>query len=218
MRGASETMSNEQKVGPGRKYVNVPPQQQYVNQPSETGHIGGFGGQAMTSSAVKSGVSAGKVFAIMASIIAVTAIVIVIVTVVIPDKAEPFDAIERFETSYNALDYNGLLECIDPRVTKAMGSIASAFSGALGFELDSELIESIMPIAGDYLSEYANEYWDEAGESMSLKITEISTEMNGDNKATVHCRVNFTSSYGNETTEETIKTVKVDGKWYLAAF
>jgi hypothetical protein len=155
---------------------------------------------------------------ILIPVAAALAVVIVVMIAVRPEPS-PMDPIMKFEKAYNELDYVKMIECVDPRATDVMLNLSGAVGSLLGIDVNTNLIKSIMPLAGDYLSGYAKDYWEERGISMSMRVTEISTEMIRDDKAAVTCQIEFESSDGSyEVVEETIKTVEIDGKWYIALF
>jgi hypothetical protein len=132
---------------------------------------------------------------------------------------EPFSAVERFEKAFNELDYNGLMDSMDPRVVDTMMDVSASLGETFGIDISSDVLRSVMPLIADYLSSYAADYWEDAGISMTMTATELSTEMVRDDKAKIVCRIEISSSDGaTEVIEETINTVKVDGKWYIALF
>jgi hypothetical protein len=165
-----------------------------------------------------SGVIAKVVIFAVIAVVAVAAIVFV-PKILAKASPKPFDAIERFEKAYNELDYTGLIECVDPRVVNLASELGASISSALGGDGDSALAKDMLPLLGDYLSSYAGEYWGDKGVTMTMEITEISTDMVRDDKAKVKCTIKVTSSDGDEKeSEETINTVMVDDKWYIALF
>jgi outer membrane lipoprotein-sorting protein len=130
-------------------------------------------------------------------------------------QSQPFDTVEKFTKAYNELDYNGLMECYDPRIMETVQGIAGGIGSMLGAP-DISNSDAANSLVADLLSEYAVDYWDEAGVTCEMTAKEISTELNGDNKAKVTVEFHFTASTGeNDTWQETLSMVKNDKEWYI---
>jgi hypothetical protein len=132
-------------------------------------------------------------------------------------QPKPFDTVKKFADAYNRLDYNALVECMDPRITEMLTGIMGAFGGAVtgvdGFE---DMAESLTPLMGDLMGNYATQYWDEQGVTCTMSVREISTVMNGDDSAKVTAE--FTTEWSNgqkQTWQETMSMIRIDGVWYI---
>lgn len=132
-------------------------------------------------------------------------------------SSKPFDTVKKFADAYNNLDYNKLIECYDPRITQTINGAASGlgdFLGLPGSGQDSAAAAS--SLMEDLMSGYAKQYWDERGYNSTMSVKEVSTEMDGDDKARV--TVQFTVEVSNgerQTWQETLSMVKTDGTWYI---
>ena len=129
-------------------------------------------------------------------------------------QSTPFSTAEKYAKAYNELDYNGLIECLDPRITKTIESIAGGAAALLGGSTASSDTNSLI---GDLMSDYASQYWDEKDVTATMTVKEISTEMTGDNKAKMTAEFTVVTSTGSEETwQETWSMIKDDGKWYIS--
>lgn len=126
------------------------------------------------------------------------------------DKAQlPEDTIEEFETAYNAMDFNAMLECLDEStassLTAGMDIFLGITEGLIGFDfgVDAETLINAMPlmqtIFGDYID--YNEY-----PQIDLVVAE--TYIKGE-QATVH----IMELNSGETIVINMK--KQDSKWKI---
>jgi hypothetical protein len=132
-------------------------------------------------------------------------------------KPKPYETVEKFADAYNRLDYNQLIECFDPRITKIVKGMVSGVASALGgVSVGDDTSAAAFSLVGDLLSEYATEYWDDKDVTCTMTVNEVATEMDGDNKAKVTAEITVESSDGDsDTSEETFSMVKVDDEWYI---
>jgi hypothetical protein len=144
-------------------------------------------------------------------------VVLICSTVLSACSSKPFTTIEKFTASFNELNYNKLIECYDPRIIETISGLVSGLAsslGAPGSDGDSSMV--MASLMGDLLSEYYKKYLNEEGVTFNVSVKEISTEMNGSDKAKVTSEFTLESSLGdNETWQETQSMVKIDGKWYI---
>jgi hypothetical protein len=150
----------------------------------------------------------------------VTALVVVLamcLTMLSACSSKPFDTVRKFADAYNELDYNKMIECYDPRITQAINGVANGIGGLFGLSgVDGDSAAAASSLVGDLLGEYAQQYWDERGISATMSVKELSTEMNGDDKARVTVQFTFKASNGEQQTwQETLSMVKIEGKWYI---
>ena len=134
------------------------------------------------------------------------------VTLLVSCTAKPFNTLEKFAKAYSDLDYNSMIECVDPRVMDTLLDTLSLFSGN---KTDRAAQLAVLSLCSDYMSHSAKAYWNEQGISAKMTVQEISTAIDGD-KATVTAE--FTISWSNgdvETWLDTVYMVRIDGKWYI---
>jgi len=137
---------------------------------------------------------------------------ILCVTLLVSCTAKPFNTLEKFARAYSDLDYNAMIECVDPQVMDTLLETLSLFSGN---KTDRAVQLAVLSLCGDYMSHSAKAYWNEQGIRATMTVKEISTAIDGD-KATVTAE--FTISWSNgdvETWLDTVHMVRIDGKWYI---
>lgn len=134
-------------------------------------------------------------------------------TFVACSSKKPYDTVEKYARAYNALDYNGILDCYDPRVTELFSGVMNLVTNG---KYDSGMASIVGDMMGDIMGGYATAYWGDQGVTAKMTTKEISTQMNGDNKATVTAEFTVVWSNGqSEVWEETLSMVKIDGEWYF---
>lgn len=125
----------------------------------------------------------------------------------LPRERLPEDTLEEFETAYNAMDIDGMLECLDESTIKTITTgmdlvlgITGAITG-MDLEISAEDLISLIPLFSSLQIYDAEDY---------PKIDFMATEtlIKGD-RATVH----FTEMIYGESTLANM--VKKDGKWYI---
>ncbi len=125
------------------------------------------------------------------------------------EESLPEDTIEEFEDAVNAMDVNGMLDCMDESTVKTltagmdlMMQIAGAAAG-VDLGLSGEDLIALFPLFQGLIGEemYANGY-----PQVDFQVQE--TYIKGD-RATVY----FTEANSGET--EVINMKKEDGKWYM---
>lgn len=125
------------------------------------------------------------------------------------EESLPEDTIEEFEDAVNAMDVNGMLDCMDESTVKTltagmdlMMQIAGAAAG-VDLGLSGEDLIALFPLFQELIGEemYANGY-----PQVDFQVQE--TYIKGD-RATVY----FTEANSGET--EVINMKKEDGKWYM---
>lgn len=149
--------------------------------------------------------------------ITLVVVLVMCLTMLSACSSKPFDTVRKFADAYNKLDYNKLVECYDPRITQALSGVANGVSGLFGLpSTDSDSAAAASSLIGDLMGEYAQQYWDERGVSATMSVKELSTEMNGDDKAKVTVQFTVEVSTGErQTWQETLSMVKIEGKWYI---
>jgi len=131
--------------------------------------------------------------------------------------ASPFDTAKKLADAYNRLDYNQMVDCFDPRIAQTISGVSNAAASLFGMPtVNSDSSAAASSLMGDLLSGYANDYWAEQGVTSTMQVREISTVMNGDDRAKVTVEFTTTWSTGQEDTwQETLSMVKTDGTWYI---
>lgn len=140
--------------------------------------------------------------------IAMTAMVAVILLLVSGcAKSEIKSAISKFESSCQALDVKGMLECVDPAISKPMLGILDL----LGVEDTSDTLDNLVGILGIF---------DNAGQETEEFVRSIKIDPSGYefNDAKDECLVTAALSYGDGEKEPiTIKMILTNGGWYISS-
>lgn len=122
-------------------------------------------------------------------------------------KSKVKNAISEFESACQSLDVVGMLECINPTVSKP---ILDAMN-LLGIEDTSKLLDELVGILN--LFEGAGEATEELVQS--IKIEPVSYEFNDSSD---RCTVTARLSCGEDSTEDiTIELVLKDEVWYISS-
>lgn len=141
---------------------------------------------------------------IIAVIVALTAI---IVPVVVSNASTPEKTLEKFETAYNNLDYNSMMECFDSTIRKAYDAGDDLLGGLLGFSYQS---------AADMLP-FLSEVMGIDDEMPQLHIEVINKREVSNTSCMLDVMMSVTE-YGETYTEDfTIEMVKEDGDWYISS-
>jgi len=147
----------------------------------------------------------------------VVAVVVVVVVSGGLNHNKPFDTVKKLADGYNQLDYNKIVDCFDPRITDTISGMVNGAASFLGLPTTgSDSAAAAASLMGDMMSGYAKDYWGEQGVSATMTVREISTVMDGSDKAKVTAEFTVTWSTGEkESWQETISMVKTKGNWYI---
>ena len=135
--------------------------------------------------------------------------------------SEPFDTVERLADAMNAMDIEGMQDCLDPRITDTFGEVLKLFGGqSIGGgikipDLSGLLSGSSLSYLSDLASEYVSEYAET--EYYYISVEEISTVYKGEDRAAVTAKVMVENEDGEvtETTTESFNLIYLDGEWYI---
>jgi hypothetical protein len=128
--------------------------------------------------------------------------------------SKPEDPLYRLQDAYNKRDFSAMIECFDPDAQRFMKGAASLLGGAFG--INTSALMDMMPFLSKSLGDSGA--LDESFDYGTVKFTDIRTQQSGDSATLTYTA---TIAYPNGTTEsfqQTAEVVKVDGKWYLAAY
>lgn len=119
----------------------------------------------------------------------------------------PKGTIEKFETSYNALDIDSMIECFEPSVQSLYNGANKLLGNLTGFDISD--MASMLPFFS-----YIDEDVDLSDFPMiDIEINDI--DKTSESTAIVYCDIIL--SDGTEFQNEEIYTVKIDDTWYIAA-
>ena len=126
--------------------------------------------------------------------------------------SKPADVLARFEKANNDRDMKALLDCYDPDAAEFFKALGEGVAGMFGFSVDTD---AMLP----FLSKALQSYAEKNDVAPKVKLTETSTEMVNDKKATI----NYTETliFVDGTTKDyarTMTVIKNSGKWYIAMF
>jgi len=134
-------------------------------------------------------------------------------------EEKPFDTIKNLSYACNDLDYNKMIDCFDPRITKVIMGLSKGLASQWGVgSLGGDAAAAAASLFGGFLSGHAAEFWEKEGITYTMTATEVSTEMDGKDKAKVIAKIDVETSNGySDSREHTFDMVKIDGKWYITA-
>ena len=117
--------------------------------------------------------------------------------------------LNNFETAYNRMDLNGVLDCLDPTYTTFLNGITSLMGGLTGFDVSS-VLDGMLAIA-PYLPDEVM-----GSERPTIDLNILSIDYIGNDSADV--TIDFDLSVGDyhETGTDTIRMIKIDGTWYIS--
>lgn len=129
--------------------------------------------------------------------------------------------IARFERSYQEIDIDAMLDCIDPRYSKMVRGFYGILGGAMGVDIDS-MTDLLYGVIGFSYYAMDDEARSELNTSLDMfKSTRIKPKrfvFNDDNDECV-VTADLSMIVGGEKyyEEVTITCLLYDGEWYLAA-
>lgn len=130
------------------------------------------------------------------------------------EKSTPERTIEKFEAALNVSDYEGILDCYEPKVKNGIMGMATIAGNFL--EMDGTAVLDMLPFALDLVAEndeYLAESLDELEnvlESVEIVVNDIQYN-NQQTKATVFVTITICDSSQNDT----IDMIKVQNIWYI---
>lgn len=147
--------------------------------------------------------------------------ILVIATVVImslgivgcgSDKSEIKDTLTAFETACKSMDINGILKCIDPKVSDPIRLGMAIFSSFSDTDYD-EFVETVMDAIID--SGELDSRIDPYTFLNTLSFTEVKMKPEK-NIATGTCKINFEVNGEKFSRDAEIEMIKKDEKWYIS--
>lgn len=116
------------------------------------------------------------------------------------------DLLKRLEKAYNAMDVYAILQVYDPTYTDAMFGMMDLFG------IDGDALKSLLPFASQFLSQH------NSTDTGTVKLTLQKLSVDGTRgKLTYQVDMKFKDGT-KESLTDTASIVKVDGKWYFAAY
>lgn len=173
--------------------------------PGQNGYGAASAAAHVGQGAVRQARKAKRYAILSAALVAVAAVIIVLFTILFPSKT-PKDTVADLEKALNKLDTDAMLDCFDAQTQKL-------YSGSLGLagSLSGLDLESISDLASGLGGLMAG-----AGLMPTFKLTVLDTSYSGSDTCMV--TVNFSTSYGGETEQETVQLpMKKEGrKWLIS--
>lgn len=132
------------------------------------------------------------------------------------EKSTPERTIEKFEAALNVSDYEGILDCYEPKVKNGIWGMATIAGNFLG--MDGTAVLNMLPFALDLVAE-SDEYLAESLDELenvleSIDITVNSVQYNDQQtKASVSVTINIY----DYSQDDTINMVKVKDIWYISS-
>ncbi len=132
------------------------------------------------------------------------------------EKSTPERTIQQFQAALNVSDYEGVLDCFEPKVKNGIMGMATIAGNFLG--LDGTALLDMLPFVLD-IAAANNEYLSEDVEELenvleSIDITVNSVQYNDQQtKASVSVTINIF----DYSQDDTINMVKVKDIWYISS-
>lgn len=130
-------------------------------------------------------------------------------------KSQCKEIIENFETSCNALDVTGILNCINPKISDPIKTVLALGNAVSKQKLDEYLVEIIGSVAGE-LSESIGEKDASTSELLSnIQITPKKYSLKS-KKGTVYCTALFQVNGMEFSKYISIEMIKSNDEWYIS--
>jgi len=128
------------------------------------------------------------------------------VCVYVLNMSSPEKTLNKFEKSYNNMDVDGMMRCLEPNAQAIFKGATALLSGISGYNVN-DILSGVVGLA-DY-------YTDEASRpKVNFKVKSI--DYTTENRAVVHVNYSFYDGQQSDAGSDVIYMVKVNGKWYLA--
>ncbi|MDR2360740.1 MAG: hypothetical protein LBD85_05625 [Oscillospiraceae bacterium] len=132
-------------------------------------------------------------------------------------ESKPSGLLKRFETANNERDVEKLLACYDPKEIAFLTSAGKGVSGLLTAALTGVPLELDFENAVPLFAGVLQNYIVTDGKTATIKLKEISTEMDGEDKAVIKYEETLVKPDGSkEKSEHELSLIKRDGEWYIS--
>lgn len=174
--------------------------------PPVTSNVAGIPSSIGSSVAVvakgKAAMGAGKIVAIILSLLLVVAVGIA-VPVVVTQTNTPEATIAKLEKAFNDGNINEVMECFDSETRNAYKGADDLFNSFAGFSFSSAA--NVFPFLAEAMGE----------DLPNMKITVNSIEKEDSKNCIAHVTVQYSDEMDPE--DDTIEMVKENGKWYVSS-
>lgn len=117
--------------------------------------------------------------------------------------------LNNFETAYNKMDLNGVLDCLDPTYTTFLNGITSLVGGLTGYDVSS-ILDGVLAIAPYLPDEIVG------SERPTLDLNVLSIDYTGNDSADVTIEFDLSVGGYHEAGTDTISMIKINGTWYIS--
>lgn len=129
-----------------------------------------------------------------------------------PKSSSPGNTIRNFFNSYNKLDVDGMLDCIEPTTAKgvkALFNIADGvLGGILGVKISVKDVLDVLPLFASFMDGYGDI------KMPRINIISMSTATDG-NYSDVSVKLNVVSDGQTESFSGVFEMKLIDRKWYI---
>ena len=119
----------------------------------------------------------------------------------------PEGTVRVFIESYNELDTNAMLDCIDPAVARPVRAAVNIAGGLLGVKIELKDILDLLPLFASFT--------EKSVEIPKINISHVEKTEETDDSAKVAFELDFGTNESNETMSGVFEMKKDDGLWYI---
>lgn len=130
-------------------------------------------------------------------------------------KSQCKEVIENFETSCNALDVTGILNCINPKVSDPIKTVLALGKVVSDQDVDEYLVEIIGSIAGGLSDSVETDGASTSELLANIQITPEKYKLKS-KEGTVYCTASFKVNGMEFTKYIGIDMIKKSGEWYIS--
>lgn len=154
--------------------------------------------------------------AITGKMIAVIVAVVVVVSgggLLFANRPTPERTIKRFETAFNNLQVEDMVECFEPRVQSMYKGASALMNHFIGFS--PEDMVNIALLAMPFMEEYADE--GEYVEMPQIEINILDTDIDGEYATVTATMAMLVDGEWEEPEQGELYLKEIDGEWYILA-
>ena len=121
---------------------------------------------------------------------------------------KPEKTIDNFVNAYNNGDFNAMLDCFDPTISRGIRALVDIVGGIVGISLND--IMDLIPL----LYRFTDELSIDSNAKPQMRVDVLGTDIDGDN---ADVRVNMVVSADGQSYEMecVFRMVKTDDVWYI---
>ena len=130
---------------------------------------------------------------------------VLVVAIYTLTKSTPEKTLHKFEKSYNDMDFDKMLECMEPSAQSVFEGAQALLSGFTGYDVDT-ILEGVL----GYTS------WTSSESRPSVKFKSVDVNYLTKKMAEVSFVCTYFDGEDYEYINDSMQMVKQDGKWYIS--